>query len=255
MQQALDNQPHCRLEGQEFVDAVVKSHSNLVCSMAKKIRASTPDSARIDIRDLIQAGNVGLLSAIRCYHPDTGVPFEIYARFRVRGEILDTLRRLDAASRKLRHWQRWIRRTTRELSSHLLREPTEEEVSAHLGLELSQLRRKALAIRAASSVTVSTCNSNGFAECYHEQAGPADVQPDFRQSLQERRKIIGSAINQLPTKPRTIVRMYYQQECTMREIGETLSLKVSRISQIHKGALRTIARTLSLKGINSSGDL
>jgi RNA polymerase sigma factor for flagellar operon FliA len=227
----------------------------MVDSIARRLRSSIPHFACIELNDLIQAGNVGLVNAVRAFSQTTGVPFEIFARFRIRGEMLDTLRKLDAASRTLRVWQRRIRRTALDLSLHLKREPTEEEISGELGLELGRLRKKNLDIRAACAVTRSAQRTDKMEEAAHEYPGPSEVRPDSLQSDLERRKIIMFAVGQLPDRPRQIIQMYYQQEYTMREIAERLRLDESRISQIHKGALRAMAENLRMSGITSATDL
>jgi RNA polymerase sigma factor for flagellar operon FliA len=259
MTQPLDIAPcrsdHSQLNGHSRLEEVVESHGCVVDSMARRIHASLPKFVGIELKDLVQAGNVGLMNAVRSYSASTGVPFELYARFRIRGEILDTLRKLDAATRTLRGWQRKIRRTAMDLSVHLQREPTEDEISRQLGLELDRLRRKNLDIRRAYAVSRSTQSTDGSEMMPREQPGPSESRPDFLQSDMERRKIVRFAVNQLPDRPRRIVLMYYQQEYTMREIGEILRLDESRISQIHKGALRRIAESLKLSGIRSASDL
>ncbi len=242
-------------DGLSTLEGIVESHGHMVDSMARRIRASIPDFACIELKDLVQAGNVGLVNAVHSYSQNTGVPFEIYARFRIRGEMLDTLRRLDAASRTLRNWQRKIRKTVLDLSIHLKREPSEEEISGQLGVALNRLRQKNLDIRAACAVTRSAQGSDGMEEATQEQPGPSESRPDALQSDMERRKIVRFAVNQLPDRPRQIILMYYQQEYTMREIGERLRLDESRISQIHKGALRAMAENLRMSGINSATDL
>ncbi len=242
-------------DGQGSLEGIVESHGHLVDSMARRIRATIPEFACIELKDLVQAGNVGLVNAVRSYSPDTGVPFELYARFRIRGEMLDTLRKLDAASRTLRAWQKKIRRTALDLSIHLKREPTEEEISGQLGLELDRLRRKNLDIRLACAVTRSSQRSDRMEVATQEQPGPSESRPDALQSDLERRKIVTFAVNQLPDRPRQIILMYYQHEFTMREIGEKLRLDESRISQLHKVALRLIAENLRLSGIRSPTDL
>jgi RNA polymerase sigma factor for flagellar operon FliA len=244
-----------KTQGPIAPEAIVESHGHMVDSMARRIRASIPNFACIELKDLVQAGNVGLVNAVRSYSQATGVPFEIYARFRVRGEMLDTLRKLDAASRTLRTWQRKIRRTALDLSIHLKREPTEEEISGRLGMELNRLREKNLDIRAACAVTRSAQRTDRMDEATQEQPGPSESRPDSLQSDQERRKIVTFAVNQLPDRPRQIILMYYQQEYTMREIGEKLQLDESRISQIHKVALQSILQNLKMSGINSATDL
>ncbi len=244
-----------KTDGRCSLDAVVESHGHVVDCMARRIRASIPDFACIELKDLVQAGNVGLVNAVRAYSPETGVPFELYARFRIRGEMLDTLRKLDAASRTLRGWQKKIRRTALDLSIHLKREPTEEEISLQLGVELHRLRQKNMDIRAACAVTRSAQRADRMDEATQEQPGPSEARPDSLQSDHERRKIVMYAVDQLPDRPRQIILMYYQQEYTMREIGEILRLDESRISQIHKSALRLMAESLKLSGIRSVTDI
>ncbi len=241
-------------QSQSSLDAVVECHTHVVDSLARRVRSSIPDFACVELRDLIQAGNVGLVNAVRSYSADSGVPFEIYARFRIRGEMLDTLRRLDAASRTLRGWQKRIRRTTFDLSTRLQREPTEEEVSGRLGLQLNRLRKKNLDIRAACAVSRSAQSAERMEEVKQEQPGPSEFRPDNVQSSLERKKIVMFAVNQLPDRPRRIILMYYQEEYTMRQIGEIMRLDESRISQIHKGALRAMAENLKMSGIRSAAD-
>lgn len=244
-----------KTDGLSTLETIVESHSRMVDSMARRIRGSIPEFACIELKDLVQAGNVGLVNAVHSYSHSAGVPFEIYARFRIRGEMLDTLRRLDAASRTLRNWQKKIRRTVMDLSIHLKREPTEEEISGQLGVELKRLRKKNLDIRTACAVTRSAQGTDRIEEAAQEHPGPSESRPDSLQSDMERRKIVRFAVDQLPDRPRKIILMYYQQEYTMREIGERLQLDESRISQIHKDALRAILENLKMSGINASTDL
>jgi RNA polymerase sigma factor for flagellar operon FliA len=236
------------------VDRIVESHGQLVESMARRVHTSLPESACIELKDLVQAGNVGLVNAARSYSESTGVPFEIYARFRIRGEILDMLRRLDAASRTLRNWQKKIHHTVLDLSVRLQREPTDEEISGQLGVALDRFRRKNLDIRTACAVSRSSQGGDQMEDVRLNQPGPRESRPDALQSDQERRKIVRFAVDQLPDRPRQIILMYYHQEYTMREIGQRLCMHESRVSQIHKGALQTILENLKMYGINSPAD-
>ena len=104
-------------------------------------------------------------------------------------------------------------------------------------------------------MTRSAQRADRMEEATQEQPSPSETRPDSLQSGLERKKIVMFAVNQLPDKPRRIIQMYYQQEYTMREIGEILRLDESRISQIHKGALRLIGENLRLSGIRSATDL
>jgi len=244
-----------KTDGCRTLEKIVETHGPVVHSMARRIRASIPKFACIELKDLIQAGNVGLVTAVRSYSAESGVPCEIYARFRIRGEMLDTLRKLDAASRSVRNWHRKIRRTTVDLAAQLNREPTEEEVGTKLGLDPDSLRQKNLAIRAAYAVTRSSQCSDRMEQVSRVQADPINARPDSLQSEQERRKIVTFAVNQLPERPKHIIFMYYHQGYKLREIGEILGLEESRVCQIHKSALRLMAENLRMTGIRSRRDL
>ena len=234
---------------------MVESHGQLVESIARRIHASLPESACIDLRDLIQAGNVGLVNAMRSYAETTRVPFGVYARFRIRGEILDMLRELDAGSRNIRTWQRKIHDAVVDLSSRLNREPTDEEIGTQLGMSVPRIRRKNLDLRMAWAVARSNQCGDEIEDQRLEHPGPCESRPDALQSNLERRRIVRFAVDQLPERPRQIILMYYQQEYTMREIGERLRMHESRVSQIHKGALQSMLQSLRLSGIHRATDL
>jgi RNA polymerase sigma factor for flagellar operon FliA len=211
--------------------------------------------ARIELNDLIQAGYVGLVNASRSFKSGTQVPFATYARYRIRGEIIDSLRRLDGASRNLRHWQKQMDATSRELTNTLHRDPTEEEISETMGVRIAQVRHKKLALRAAAACWAPARTAEDPEKEHYEYPSDRQELPDALQARSQMRQVLADAMMSLPTRSRLVLKLYYDADFTMRQIGERLSVNESRISQIHKCALQTMARTLRSSGINSCLDL
>ncbi len=222
----------------------------LVRLIAWQIFSRVPKHASIEIADVLQAGQLGLLRARASYQNKSDVPFPIYARYRIRGEILDMLRRLDSAPRRLRRWQRAIEVKSRDMSLHLQRVPTDEEISLSLGAEISEIRKNRHALWAASM-------DNEFPRRVDEEsqvkkqdrAASSDWMPDAIQERKESLRILLISVAALPRRSRQVVLLYYQRDYTMKQIGEVLRVNESRISQIHKTALRTMSGAMQSAGI------
>jgi RNA polymerase sigma factor for flagellar operon FliA len=209
----------------------------------------------VELNDLVQAGYVGLVNASRSYKSDVHVPFGMFARYRVRGEILDSLRRLDGASRKLRYWHKQMDVKSRELCATLHREPTDEELSESLSMEIAELRKKKLALRLATICSTSTSSSEEPERFRQEQACAPESRPDAIRARQQMKQVLAVTIHSLPVRSREVIILYYSNELTMKQIGKVMRVDESRVSQIHKGALQSMARTLRSSGILSSTDL
>ena len=227
----------------------------LVRMIAWQIYGSLPSHASVDMGDVVQAGHVGLVNASRSYHPEIPVPFASFARHRIRGEILDSLRRLDSASRGLRRWQRKMDAETRNLTLTLSREPSEEEMSERLGVEIASLRKRRLKLWYTSS-----CNSQAQdpaeTDCNLQTApATAEWRPDLKHQQLEMRKFLVRAVAILPPRSRKIVLLYYLRNLTMKQIGALLKVNESRVSQLHKHALETMARGLRAAGVHSFYDI
>ncbi len=221
----------------------------LVKVIAWQVYASLPAHAAVEMNDIIQAGHLGLISATHSYRADTKVPFASYARFRIRGEILDSLRRLDNASRSLRRWQRRFEAESQSLSATLQREPTEEEIGNSLGVEMSQLRKKRLAVWYSSSCAMPNIDE----QVLHSVCTVArDEMPDAIQQKNEMVSLLSKSLQSLPARSRQIITHYYLENMTMKQIGQALHINESRVSQIHKSALQILARSLRDSGVHSA---
>jgi RNA polymerase sigma factor for flagellar operon FliA len=224
--------------------------NDLVRLIAWQIFSRVPRHASVEVNDVIQAGYLGLLRARRTYRAECEVPFPIYARYRIRGEILDMLRRLDSAPRSLRRWQRAVETQTRDLSLRLQRLPTDEELSETLGLEIAKVRRnRQMLASAAREHEQSKRVEDDFPHRTRESIADADWMPDAIHERKESFEVLMRSIGKLPPRARKVVVLYYRQNLTMKQIGVLLQVNESRVSQIHKTALQTMSSVLASAGI------
>ena len=245
------NASKCRTARQELDrDQLVMTHLPLVKVVATGIRRNLP--AHVDLDDLAQAGAVGLLDAALKYDTGKKVLFETYAKYRIRGAILDSLRRADWASRSLRKRQKEIEAVTRALAAEFGRNPTDVEVAARLGLDLKRLRELLSHLRALGAE-----HQEGATEAAirGEALENPRRQPDRICATSLLQEVLVGAMTALPHRSRSIIELYYRQELTMREIGNRFGINESRVSQIHKRSLELMGATLRSWGIQSSAAL
>jgi RNA polymerase sigma factor for flagellar operon FliA len=225
----------------------------LVKSIACRIYARIPPYASIELGDLIQSGHLGLVNAGRTYLRSRNVPFAAYARFRIRGEILDSLRQVDVASRGMRRLDRRVKAAISELSADLQRDPTESEVSQKLRLDprLAGGEREIQFMR-IPPVTITSLDDR---DTERAQARVDRFQPESLRSAAEARQLLADVIARLPNRSKELILLYYHSGLTMREIGERFNVNESRVSQIHRRALECMARQLRAAGVCSAGDI
>ncbi|MCB9728872.1 MAG: RNA polymerase sigma factor FliA [Deltaproteobacteria bacterium] len=213
-------------------EEIIAEHAGLVRRVARRFAHSS--GGVVDVDDLISVGIMGLLQARENYDPAGGRPFRTYAEFRIRGAILDELRRLDPMSQPQRRKVRAYERAVAELANELGREPTEQEIADTLGISIEQLhttRRELQQVR-----FVSTEN---------------DEMPDLRAELAATRidrstlrLILVDAIRQLPERHQQVLSLYYFQDMKLKEIGEILEVTEARVCQIHKAAVTDLRAVL-----------
>jgi RNA polymerase sigma factor for flagellar operon FliA len=231
-------------------DRVVLEHLPLVKAIAIRVHENLP--VHVDLDDLVHAGILGLFDAASKYDPDKQVVFSSYAKHRIKGAILDSLRQLDWASRDMRRRHKQLEAATRDLSSTLQRAPTEAEVAAKLGMDVDRWRNMMLDLRNVGLVSASTrANENEDLPAPDFPSNP-ESQPDSICAREQLRSVLGDAMKTLPERYRKVVLLYYTNEMTMKEIGGILGINESRVSQIHKSALEKMAVALQANGICSS---
>jgi RNA polymerase sigma factor FliA len=180
------------------------------------------------------------------------VVFSSYAKHRIKGAILDSLRQSDWASRDLRRRHKQLEAVTRELASELHRTPTDSEIAQRLGVDVERWRQMMLDLRNVGLVSASTRSSEQDELPAPEFPSNPDTYPDSMCAREEMRSVLGDAMKTLPERYRKVVYLYYSNEMTMKEIGGVLGINESRVSQIHKSALAKMAVVLHATGIHSS---
>jgi len=209
-------------------EAMVMRHAELVKRIAYHLAGRLPASVEVD--DLIQAGMLGLLEAAANYSEGRGASFETYAGIRIRGAMLDGLRKLDWAPRSVHRKARAVAKAIRELESEYGREARDVEVAERLGLKLSDYHR--IVEDSAGCQISSLTTEEGEMTLTDSSADPFRdvVDEDFRAALTE-------AIAGLPERERLVMSLYYDDELNLKEIGAALRVSESRICQIHGQAL------------------
>jgi RNA polymerase sigma factor FliA len=235
---------------QERRDRVVLEHLPLVRAIGVRVHENLP--VHVDLDDLIHAGIMGLFDAATRFDPEKNVSFSSYAKHRIKGAILDSLRQLDWASRDMRRRHKQLESVTRELAAQLQRNPTEEEVAAKMGVDVERWRQMMLDLRQVGLVSASTRGNETEDLPAPDFPGRPDHQPDNMCAKEELRSMLDIAMEKLPERYKMVVRAYYVNEMTMKEIGVMMGINESRVSQIHKSALEKMALALSEIGVNSS---
>jgi RNA polymerase sigma factor FliA len=237
---------------QQLRDQIVIDHLPLVKAIASRVHDGLP--VHVEVDDLVHAGVLGLIDAVNKYDSAKNVAFQSYAKHRIKGAMLDSLRQLDWASRDLRKRQKMADATTQNLATKLGRVPEEGEIAAELGVTVDRWRKIASEINSTGPVAASGA-SDPDNDRPTEFAAAPDCRPDHMCERQHMKVAIARAMGTLPRRYQTVVTLYYSDEKTMKEIGEMLGVNESRVSQIHKTALRKMAVALESAGISSPAAL
>ncbi len=208
----------------------------LVKYNAERIGAKLPDE--VDVDDLMSAGVFGLVDAIDAFDLTRGVKFETYCAPRIRGAILDELRTMDWVPRLVRHRAHKLDDTTRSLEIELGRLPTEDEICRRLNMSPAQFERL---MRDANAVSLVSLSRKHYDSDSHRDVLEIDVLHDQQSqdplSEVQKHDIKDLVIRGLNRAERLIVVLYYYEHMTMKEIGATLDLSESRVSQMHSSIL------------------
>jgi len=219
-------------------------YMDFVRKLARRLARNLPSHVSFD--DLVGAGMLGLIDASRRFDPTKSDRFETFAEFRVKGAILDELRRYDLMARNARLATKRIARKTQELTAKLGRPPAEEELAAGLGMSVGDYRElvaRVGSVRMLSLDEMSRSDDDGGRGMELPSPSP---RPDELSMKREMVRRLGRAIGNLPPRKQRVLEMYYQREMTLREIGLELGVTESRICQIMGEAtakLRTMLRS------------
>jgi RNA polymerase sigma factor FliA len=231
-------------------DQLIVEHLPLVTAIAAHIQRSLP--VHVELDDLIHAGTMGLVDAATKYLDDKEVAFPTYAKYRIRGAILDGLRQLDWASRDLRKRYKQMETVTRDLTTSLHRTPTDTEVATAMGLSSRRWQALMVDFRSLGIAATQIRTTDRDEQHAPETPCPSGQLPDRVLARSEMRERLGSAMKTLPERYQQVVQLYYGREMTMKEIGDVLGVNESRVSQMHKTALERMQSALTQTGICSA---
>ena len=220
-------------------DEVVERYAPLVKRIAHHILARMPASVQVD--DLIQAGLVGLLEAARNYDTTKGASFETYAGIRIRGSMIDDVRRGDWAPRSVHRNSRMVAEGIQAVENRTGRDATDQEVADELGITIENYYK--ITRDSASSKLFSYDELISGDDKPEEQLSSDAVNPSDGIESQALRENLAECISQLPERERMVLALYYDEELNLKEIGMVLGVSESRVSQIHsQAAMRLRAR-------------
>jgi len=227
-------------------DALINETLPLIKHIAHRVATRLPSN--IEMRDLINAGVLGLIDAIEKFEPERNVKFKTYAEVRIRGAILDSLRDLDWAPRSLRKKSKNLEKIYSDLSQKLGRPATDEEVSEAMGEDIESFHALVDQLHGLTIGSFENLNDSDDSENYinyYPDDGSNDPYTKFESN--ELTRLLAEAIEELPEKERLVLSLYYYEEFTMREIGALLGVNESRVSQLHtKATLRLRGRLAKL---------
>lgn len=228
--------PRSQLDPEER-DRLLIEHLPQVRYLARRIHDRLP--AQVPLEDLIHAGVIGLIDAVDKFDPSKNVQLKSYAKFRIRGAIVDSLRELDWSPRRLRRQARRIEEAHSDLKMRLGRVASEPELAAELGMPLEGFQILLGELRGLDLGSLQTESSDSKSEddVVSYRVGGAEADP-FTQCMRgEMNSLVATALEDLDTKEKQVMTLYYMEELTMKEVGAVLGVGESRVSQIHSVAL------------------
>jgi RNA polymerase sigma factor for flagellar operon FliA len=214
--------------------------------IAARIRERLPQ--HVDMEDLVSAGVIGLLEANRSFDNTKNAQFRTFAKFRIRGAILDSLREIDWGSRSLRRRGRELADATARLEARLGRHPAEAEIAAEMEIDVDHLRRitAQLDVLHLAGQQVAVSNDQSETMDLIESAPSLDDPDPFDLCLEgEMKEHLGEAIGKLSEREQLILSLYYREELTMKEIAKVVGVALSRVSQIRQAAMIKLRESLA----------
>lgn len=217
----------------ESQDDLIARHAPLVKRIAYHLLARLPDTVQAD--DLIQSGMIGLLEAVRNFEHGHGASFETYAGIRIRGAMLDEVRRNDWTPRSVHRNSRQIAEVVRQIEAREGRDAQDSEIAETMGISIDEYYRM---LQDASTSRVLSFEEMGYeGRGIEDLLSSGEPEPGDELLYEERRAGLVDAIEALPERERLVMSLYYGDELNLKEIGKILGVTESRVCQIHSQAL------------------
>lgn len=249
-------QKYLQTRDQEARDTLIQEHLPLVKQVAGRLSMGLPP--QVDEDDLIASGVIGLLEALERFNPTFETGFKTFATWRIRGAMLDELRKLSWSPRSLYKKIRDLQETEQKLSHRLGREPSSGELAAELQWSVEAVEQVYAQINNYSLVSLESLlfspagsPSEQAEDIFSFNGGPFPG-PEEKLEKQEWRDFLVKAIEELPEREKLVLALYYKEELTLKEIGRVLKVSTARVSQIHARTLRLLRDNLRKNGFMDS---
>ena len=221
---------------QEIREQLILAYAQLVKLVAGRMSMYLGHNVEFD--DLVSYGIFGLIDAIDKFDMEKNVKFETYASLRIRGAILDQIRKMDWIPRSLRQKQKKIDAAMSKIEAETGKAATDEEIAAELGISLDELNNWQGQAKMTNLVSLDEFTEEGTETAKMEAVGNARFEhPEEAVEKEELKKMIVEALDTLTEKEREVVVLYYYEEMTLKEISMVLEVSESRVSQLHTKAL------------------
>ncbi len=221
---------------------LVLTHLGLVRALASRLAQRVP--SHIELSELVSVGTMGLVEAARRFEPSLGVPFDAFARRRVHGAMVDSLRGMDWAPRAVRRMRRDVDSAIAKVRHQLNREPTDLEIAQALSVSEKDYLRMLDQIRAVDLASIRQLESGPDHQALLDVAFDPEEGPHVRLERAEMREHLARAIMEIPARERRILSLYYEHELTLAEIGEVIGVGESRVSQLRTQAIARLRSRL-----------
>ena len=222
----------------EVEEELVRRYLPLVKTVVGRLAMTLPP--HVDMEDLYSSGLVGLLNAIRCFNPHAGSSFESYARVRIRGAVLDELRRMDWVPRSVHGKARKVQAVMRQLEQEKGELPTDLEMATAMHLSINQYQQLLDEIRPAVFVCLDSVGPDRDGSGYDMIPDPCQESPMEGTARRELCGLIADRLQQLPEMQKQVLALYYYEGLRLREIAEAFGVTESRICQVHAQAILAI---------------
>jgi len=220
-------------------ETLIVEYGNLIKFIAQKIASRLPSNIELD--DLISSGVIGLMDAIDKYDSARDNKFKTYAEFRIRGAILDELRAQDWVPRSVREKAKILERCYRRIEQDKGRQATDDEVAKDLGVSHEEFHDMLNEVRSVSLLSYDDLGnlSNSDKRALHGfgETGSRVPTPFSEVGVAHLKRIVATAIEDLPEKQRLVLSLYYYEDLNLKEIGRVLDVTESRVSQLHSQAI------------------
>jgi RNA polymerase sigma factor for flagellar operon FliA len=230
----------CKPKGEDLVMA----HLGLVKRVAVHLKARIP--AFMELDELVQVGMIGLLEASRAYDPSKGIGFENFAHARVRGAMLDEVRRLSFLPRSAVAFNKEHNSTVHALAAELGRTPTQAEIAEFMGKDLDEFHKER-----GKAKRFETYSMEIVTEEVMSIADDDSQRPDVMVEEAEFMDAVTDAIAELPEREQLVMQLYYVEEMNLKEIGEVLGVSESRVSQILSAVVKKLRGTLKVETVEA----